>query len=179
MPTVNVRALPRQGFNGFHRGGHFWPSDDGITVNVSLELLEVLEAEKHLAVERPKGESGEFRDLIDNRIDDRAHNASAGLREENAEMEKRLAVRDAERRNAELRAMLDASEDERAIQAENLRLKHEVEMREARAENERLRAALEAAREPAANDPPDGKKGSKDRPAKGDPPKNDGPPAAA
>lgn len=55
--TVGVRALPRPGFTAYHRGGHRWPDDPPRVVKASADLLELLRAEKRLAVDlEPKGE---------------------------------------------------------------------------------------------------------------------------
>lgn len=45
MPVVHVEANVSQYYNGFCRGGHFWPKS-GRTVEVSKELLDVLKADR-------------------------------------------------------------------------------------------------------------------------------------
>lgn len=80
--VIKVRALPRPGFSAFCRGGHVWP-EAGRVVRVTPELYRVLMAESMIAKEPTdeKPEEGTL-EYIDNRGDDRAHNASAAARAE-------------------------------------------------------------------------------------------------
>lgn len=121
---VHVRAVPRPGFLAFHRGGHRWP-EGGRTVCVTLALLRVLRAERMVLVEpmdeeiHPQPEDGVL-DVNDNRFDDRAHNASAAAREQNAQLRARKAALEAELENTKLRAeiaKLERAKAETAAQA--------------------------------------------------------------
>jgi hypothetical protein len=90
--VIKVRALPRPGFSAFCRGGHAWP-EAGRVVRVTPELYHVLMAESMIAKE-PTSEQPEEGVLgyIDNRGDDRAHNASASARAEVALLDAEMAA---------------------------------------------------------------------------------------
>lgn len=105
--VVTVRALPRAGFKAFFRGGHRWPSDmPGRTVRVTDELLTILRAESYLAVGLPddgvEPEDGVLH-YIDNRADDRAHNAAAQARVESERLKAEKAALELESQNEALR----------------------------------------------------------------------------
>lgn len=106
--VVTVRALPRAGFKAFFRGGHRWPSDmPGRTVRVTDELLAVLKSESYLSVGLPEdGVEPEpaVLEYIDNRGDDRAHNAAAGARVEAERLKAEKAALELEAQNEALRA---------------------------------------------------------------------------
>jgi hypothetical protein len=103
--VVTVRALPRAGFMAFYRGGHRWPSAmPGRTVRVTEELLAVLRTEEYLAVSEPVGEpEDKTLEYIDNRNDNRAHNAAAGARVEAERLKAEKAALELVEQNETLR----------------------------------------------------------------------------
>jgi hypothetical protein len=111
---VGVRALPREKFDAFYRGGHRWPVA-GRTVEVTDELFAVLRRELFLSVDlEPEGEpeTGVL-SLIDNFCGDRAHNAQAETRE-------KMKALEAEK------ASLEAAAKVAALEAEVLALRAKV-----------------------------------------------------
>ena len=97
MHTLTVRAMPREGFDRFFRGGHMWPTA-GRTVQVTDALYAVLMEEDKLAKDPARGEpEAEVLDLIDNRAHyDHAWNASRSTRLTLAEEERQLNIRESE-----------------------------------------------------------------------------------
>jgi hypothetical protein len=103
--VIKVRSLPRPGFRAFFRGGHRWPVE-GRVVRVSDELFAVLAAEDMLAKDpAPEGVEPEDGVLqyIDNRGDDRAHNAAYAARVEGERLLKEKAALELEQQNEALR----------------------------------------------------------------------------
>lgn len=111
---VTIQAAP--GRKSFCRGGHRFP-EEGRTVEVTEELLAVIDAEPYLKVSDPKGATPEagILEFIDNYAHDRAHNASAGAREElervkaeTAALRAELELEEAKKARDEVKAALDA-----------------------------------------------------------------------
>lgn len=122
---VGVRALPRQGFDYFNRGGHRWPVGEspvpkadgklrfppgGRTVRVTDRLLAVLRKEPMLSVDlEPSGDpETDALDLIDNFCGDRAHNDGFATREALKALEAEKAILENAAKVAALKAEIAA-----------------------------------------------------------------------
>lgn len=156
---VNVRALPRPGFNCFFRGGHRWP-EDGRTVEVTDELFKVLRAEKMLAVETP---SDEDEAKLEDKVlglnieycSDPEHNATRGAREENVKLKAQLEAQSVLLENERLKAALAESEELRVEREEHARLTREVERKRLREEAAKMQEELADVKSQAGKDSKD------------------------